>query len=267
MRVLAFDFDGVLCDSSREVFVVAVDAFAAHAPGSNLLLPLRALRGRALAGDGGFRGDPLYRRFADLLPLGNRAEDFGVALTALDRGIPVSDQAQYDAVHESLDAAWRDAFHRRFYEARDALRAADPEAWLGLHLPYPGLAETLRRHRGRTRLAVATAKDRRSVVLLLDALGLGAVFEPELILDKETGADKTRHLEALAERTGIGFDRTTFVDDKVNHLRKAAALGARPVLAGWGFNTPREHRLARSLGYEIASLADAEQIFFKGETA
>jgi phosphoglycolate phosphatase-like HAD superfamily hydrolase len=267
MHVLALDFDGVLCDSSREVFVVAVDAFAAHAPGSNLLRPLRTLRDRALAGEEGFRGDPLYRRFADLLPLGNRAEDFGVALWALERRMPVTGQEQYDAVYGSLDASWRDAFHRRFYEARDALRAADPEAWLGLHLPYPGLAETLRRQRGRTRLAVATAKDGRSVRLLLETLGLDGVFEPELVLDKETGADKTRHLQVLAERTAVHFTAMTFVDDKVNHLQKTAALGVRPVLAGWGFNTPREHRLAESLGYEIASLADAEHILFKGETA
>jgi phosphoglycolate phosphatase-like HAD superfamily hydrolase len=267
MHVLALDFDGVLCDSSREVFVVAVDAFAAHVPGSSLLPPLQVLRNRALAGDEGFRGDPLYRRFADLLPLGNRAEDFGVALTALEQDLSIGEQSEYDALHEGLGAQWRDTFHRRFYEARDALRAADPEAWLGLHLPYPGLAEVLWRHRDQTRLAVATAKDGRSVRLLLETLGLDGVFEPELVLDKETGADKTLHLQVLAERTAVHFTAMTFVDDKVNHLQKTAVLGVRPVLAGWGFNTPREHRLARSLGYEIASLADAEHILFKGETA
>jgi phosphoglycolate phosphatase-like HAD superfamily hydrolase len=267
MHVLALDFDGVLCDSSREVFVVAVDAFAAHVPDSNLLPPLRVLRNRALAGEEGFRDDTLYRRFADLLPLGNRAEDFGVALTALERDLSIGEQSEYDALHEGLGAPWRDAFHRHFYEARDALRTANPGAWIGLHLPYPGLAEILWRHRDRTHLAMATAKDGRSVRLLLETLGLDGVFEPKLVLDKETGAHKTRHLEVLAERTAVPFTAITFVDDKVNHLQKTAVLGVRPVLAGWGFNTPREHRLARRLGYEIASLADAEHILFKGETA
>lgn len=265
MHVLALDFDGVLCDSSREVFVVAVDAFAAREPGAVLLPGLRDLRDRVLSGDGGFRNDPLYERFADMLPLGNRAEDFGVAMWALDRGLAVTDQAAYDAVHESLDEQWRDAYHQSFYAARTALRTADTEAWLRLHRPYPGLAEVLKRHLGRTRPAVATAKDARSVRLLLDALGLAGVFEPELILDKETGVDKTQHLSAISERTGIPYGRITFVDDKVNHLQKTVGLGVRPVLAGWGLNTPREHALARALGFEVATLGDADHILFLGE--
>ena len=36
MRAVAFDFDGVLCDSSREVFVVAVDTYQLLRPDSAL---------------------------------------------------------------------------------------------------------------------------------------------------------------------------------------------------------------------------------------
>jgi len=41
----------------------------------------------------------------------------------------------------------------------------------------------------------------------------------------------------------------------------------RPVLAGWGFNTPREHSLARAIGFAVATLADADRILFLGESA
>jgi len=112
---------------------------------------------------------------------------------------------------------------------------------------------------------VATAKDARSVHLLLKELGMADLFEPELILDKQTGVEKTRHLEILCERTGVEYGAVTFVDDKVNHLVKVANLGVSPVLAGWGFNTPREHELARELGYEVASLNNADSVLFKGE--
>ncbi len=265
MRVLALDFDGVLCDSSREVLVVAVDAYASLQPASALLPGLRKLRGRALAGEHSFRRDPLYRRFAELLPLGNRAEDFGVALWAIDGGLRVLDQTGYDAAHRHVGGAWRDAFHDRFYAARDALRAADVEGWRRLHLPYSGLAETLRGRGSAWRCAVATAKDGRSVRLLLADLGLEGVIDPGLILDKETGVDKTSHLRELSARTEVPCGGITFVDDKVNHLAKAASLGVRPVLAGWGFNTPREHDLARALGYPVATLATAGEILFGGE--
>jgi phosphoglycolate phosphatase-like HAD superfamily hydrolase len=265
MHVLALDFDGVLCDSSREVFVVAVDTFAHLEPGSALIEQLQALRQDAVAGGGEYRKASIYEQFRELLPLGNRAEDFGVSLRAIDEGAEIGDQASYNAFYRELGQPWLDDFHRHFYECRARLREGDREGWLRLHLPYPGLAEALRRHRDRTRPAVATAKDSRSVKLLLDELGFSGVFDPELILDKETGVEKAHHLRALQERTGAEYSDITFVDDKVNHLVGAAELGVRPVLAGWGFNSDREHELARSLGYEVAELSTVDEVLFMGE--
>jgi len=69
----------------------------------------------------------------------------------------------------------------------------------------------------------------------------------------------------LRNHLGVDFPAITFVDDKVNHLQRAAGLGVRPVLAGWGFNTVREHSLASSLGFEIAHLSTAEATLFKGD--
>jgi phosphoglycolate phosphatase-like HAD superfamily hydrolase len=264
MHVLALDFDGVLCDSSREVFVVAVDTYAALEPGSVLLGQLGPLRDHAAAGGNEHLDAGIYRRFRDLLPLGNRAEDFGVSLQVIENDAAVNDQDAYDAFYREVGQPWLDRFHRRFYECRDALREEDLDRWLRLHLPYPGLADTLRRHKGRAVPAVATAKDSVSVRLLLDRLGFDNVFDPNLILDKETGVEKTHHLRVLQERTRAEFEDITFVDDKVNHLVRVAELGVRPVLAGWGFNTRREHELAHQLGFEVASLDTADDVLFKG---
>ncbi len=265
MHVLALDFDGVLCDSSREVFVVAVDTFAALEPRSTLLHRLLPLRNDAAKGGTTHRESDFYRRFRNLLPLGNRAEDFGVSLKAIESGFEITNQDEYDAYYRGIDQSWLDRFHRRFYESRSALRERDLDGWLGLHLPFPGFAEQLLRHRGHTRPAIATAKDARSIQLLLDHLGYGGVFDRELILDKEAGVEKTHHLRALRERTGAEFPDMTFVDDKVNHLVRVAELGVRPVLAAWGFNTRREHDLADRLGFEVADLSTAENVLFEGE--
>ena len=265
MRVIAFDFDGVLCDSSREVFVVAVDTFAEQEPGSPLLADLKPLRDEALAGGDNFRGREIYRRFLDLLPLGNRAEDFGVTLRAIEASSNITDQASYDAFYAEVPSSWRDSYHRRFYEARARLRASDVQRWLALHLPYPELADALERHRGSVLPAVATAKDTRSVSLLLNELGLGSTFDPEHILDKEIGVEKTVHLRELHRRTGRPFDRITFIDDKLNHLETVSPLGVRGVLAGWGFNSEREHARARRLGFEVAQLNNLDHTLFKGD--
>ena len=265
MHVLALDFDGVLCDSSREVFVVAVDTFADLEPASELLERLLPLRANAAGGDSGHRESEIYTRFCDLLPLGNRAEDFGVSLRAVENEIAISDQNDYDAFYQTIEHEWLKRYHTRFYDCRERLRAADVRAWRKLHLPFPGFADLLRRHMERTRPAVATAKDARSVELLLDELGFEGIFKREMIVDKETGIEKTRHLRVLQKRTGVDFSDITFVDDKVSHLVKVAELGVRGVLAGWGFNTEREHDLARQLGFEVADLSSANEILFRGE--
>ena len=265
MRVLAFDFDGVLCDSSREVFVVAVDTLADLEPDSALLGELMPLRDDALAGGDEFRGHEIYIRFSELLPLGNRAEDFGVALRAIEASKAISGQTGYDAFYAGLPASWRDIFHRGFYEARGRLRERDLDGWLALHLPYPDLVRALDRHRGDVLPAVATAKDARSVYLLLAELGLEDLFDPRFVLDKEAGVEKTIHLGELQRRTGAPFADITFIDDKLNHLVKVAGLDVRCVLAGWGFNTDREHVEARRLGFEVAHLDDLDKTVFKGE--
>jgi phosphoglycolate phosphatase-like HAD superfamily hydrolase len=265
MHVLALDFDGVLCNSSREVFVVAVDTYADLEPDSALLEELVSLRDDAAGGGERFRESSVYTEFRDLLPLGNRAEDFGVSLRAIETEAAITDQEGYDTFYREIEPDWLHRFHERFYACRSALRDTDLDGWLRLHLPYPGLAPILRRHADLTRPAVTTAKDARSVQLLLDELGLGGIFDRELILDKETGVEKTHHLRALQRRAEVEFGGITFVDDKVNHLLRVAELGVRPVLAGWGFNTPREHGLARERGFEVADLSTADEVLFREE--
>ena len=101
-----------------------------------------------------------------------------------------------------------------------------------------------------------------SLEVLLDHLGVADLFPARLRLDKETGVHKTDHLAALAKRLEIRLDEITFVDDKVNHLERVAALGVRPVLAGWGHNTPREHARAADLGFAVARLDTADAVLF-----
>jgi phosphoglycolate phosphatase-like HAD superfamily hydrolase len=177
----------------------------------------------------------------------------------------VPDQAAYDALRDGHDAAWLDDYHRRFYAQRRALAAVDPPGWLRLMPPYPELLPMLRRFSGRAELAIATAKDRDSVAALLRAYGIGDLFAPERILDKQTGVAKTAHLTELRRRCGVGFKQITFVDDKVHHLDAAAALGVRCGLAAWGYNGPRELRQAQERGHLVCRLADVEAVLFGEE--
>lgn len=258
MQVLALDFDGVISDSGPEAFVVALRTYAELRPESVLAVPGDLARESLLASS-------LYQAFVDAMPLGNRAEDFGVVLAAIAADEALANQAAYDAFKAEVVAAapaFLDDFHACFYAQRDAFAAADPRSWHALLDPYPEFVGLLRRRRHDVELAIATAKDRPAVGRLLAAYGIEALFPADRVLDKGTGTSKRAHLEALHSRTGVPFDAITFVDDKVNHLEDVANLGVRCALAAWGYNGVREQERAANLGYLVCGLDDAERLLF-----
>jgi phosphoglycolate phosphatase-like HAD superfamily hydrolase len=264
MRVLALDFDGVVCDSSREVFTVAVRTYAQLNPGSPWIRAILDQPGRDATECLDLSAEPAFAALQRLIPLGNRAEDFGVALRALELGVELPDQAAYDAFYHSLDAGWLGAYHATFYEIRDRLRTREPSRWLALNDGYPPFTAFLTRAAGRCAIAILTARDGASLDVLLDHLGVSAIIPRQLRLDKQAGLHKTSHLSQLADRLQVSFPEITFVDDKVNHLERVAPLGVRPVLAGWGLNTPREHARATALGIAVARLDALDSVLLDG---
>jgi phosphoglycolate phosphatase-like HAD superfamily hydrolase len=262
LRLLALDFDGVISDSAPEAFAVALLTYTERVPDSRFRERGERFAGAAAPAPEVVTSDPLYAAFLEVMPLGNRAEDYGVILTALEARETVPDQAAYDARRDRMDADWLRAYHQRFYQVRAELARRDPAGWRRLMRPYPPFLQVLRRRAGEAVLAIATAKDRRSVRSILRDYGIDDLFPEDLVLDKETGVSKAAHLEHLHRTLGVAYPEMSFVDDKVNHLDAAAALGVRCCLAAWGYNGPREAALARERGYPVCTLANVEKELF-----
>lgn len=262
MRALALDFDGVVIDSAREGLALSLRTYLEFDPGSPLAEKAPDLEAVLLDPRVGLESHPCLAAFMALMPLGNRAEDYGVTWAILERGVTVQRQADYDAFYAGTDPGWRRTFHVRFYELRHAWSVNRRAEWLALHRPYPQVRELLRRHLGEVPYALATAKDRDSVWTLLEAFDLAGLFSPDLVADKETGVSKVAHLGEIRSRLGCRFDELTFVDDKLNHLEAVVPLGVRGVLAAWGYNGERERALARSRGFAVATVDDVETVLF-----
>jgi len=247
------DFDGVVADSAREAFIVAVRTYLDLRPDS----PLRPV-------DADADSHPLFGPFMDLMPLGNGSADYGTMLAALQAGAGFPDQTTYDAFRAERDPDWDERYVRRFYEVRSAMAGADPEGWRSLMPPYAPFLDLLRRRAGCGVIyAIATAKDGGSVKVLLRDYGIADLIPTELIEDRGAGPRKSAHLERLRERLGLEFGAMTFIDDKVNHLDSVAPLGVRCALAAWGYNGPREHELADRRGYLVCGLEDVEEKLFE----
>jgi phosphoglycolate phosphatase-like HAD superfamily hydrolase len=259
---VALDFDGVISDSAPESFVVALRRYGEMRPETALSREVAAVLGRSAPSREQVLSHPLYPAFLDLMPLGNRAEDYGVILAAIDAGASLPDQPAYDAWRDRQDPGWLRSFHKGFYRVRTALSESDPPGWGALMGPYPPLPAALRRHSGKVVLAIATAKDRRSVAKLLQMYGIADLFPEGRVLDKETGVSKADHLAHLHDALGIPYAEMTFLEDKVNHLDAAARLGVRCALAAWGYNGEREIRHAYARGYLVCTLDDFERRLF-----
>ena len=261
MQLLALDFDGVISDSAPECFVVALCPYFRPQNGTSLARP-PGFDADSAPAPAAVEAAEFYRPFVELMPLGNRAEDFGIVLSAIDAGATIRDQGDYDRFRAKLSERWLDDFHTAFYEERRAVSERDPVGWERLMEPYPGFLEMLRGRASDAVLAIATAKDRRSVDRLLGSYGARDLFPVERVFDKETGVSKVTHLRALRDQEGVAFAEMTFVDDKVNHLDSVASLGVRCALAAWGYNGDREITLARERGYLVCALDDVEPLLF-----
>lgn len=259
MKLLALDFDGVISNSALESFIVALRTFRILEPESAVA---RVADSLIEADTEIIRQHTLFQGFLELMPLGNRAEDMGVALRRLSNGDRVPDQKAWDLLRGKESPEFLSDFHYRFYRERDILRDRDPEAWLRLLAPYSEFLDVLRRHRHECILALATAKDRKSVNVLLAAYSITDLFAPEWIVDKEAGVSKRSHISILQDRSGVAFSEITFVDDKLNHLEDVSALGVEGVLAAWGYNGERERRTAAQKGFLVCRLGEAETELF-----
>jgi phosphoglycolate phosphatase-like HAD superfamily hydrolase len=261
MRALALDFDGVISDSASEAYVVSLRTCLDLEPESSLADELARIEGDGL-GREGVRALPRFGDFVALMPLGNRAEDYAVIWSILQRGVEVADQAGFDRQRRSVPSDFLAAYHRRFYQVRHQMAAEDPEGWHRLMGPYPEFVSLLRRRASEVTMVIVTAKDGRSVSLLLKQYGIGELFPPGRVLDKEVGSTKVVHLKHLQQLLHVASTDITFIDDKVSHLDAVWHLGVRCALASWGYNGPREHRQARKRGYDVCTLEDVERQLF-----
>jgi len=254
--LVVFDFDGVLSNSFHDSLWMAINTYIAIEGDAGLPVngPLRPEE----VFDFEKQNPAFTDQFYALMPLGNLARDYYVILHIMTEGevSAIKSQADYDAYKAGLNAETVMAYDAHFYAGRACLQAEDPQAWAALIPMFDGVADAVATLSKKASLAIATSKDRGSVLLLLERYGLRPYFRDDRILDKDFAPSKRQHLIRLSEATGTPFSQMHFIDDKVLHLVDVADLGVNAYLAQWGFNTPREAQVAQNHGCHVLKLAE-----------
>ncbi len=255
--LLICDFDGVISDSLHDSYVTSLNTYLLAEKTHSLPLtapldpPSRVFEFE--------REQPrLFAEFKRLIPLGNRAEDYFVIWRIIGSGASgkIRKQPDFERIRKEIRRDALEAFGRNFYSSRRERQETSPDEWASLSPVFEGIPDAVRSLSARFVPAIATSKDLRSITLLLKRYGLLPLFRPEFILDKDFSYSKRDHLAHFHEKFGIPFDRMHFIDDKALHLVAVKDLGVNGYLALWGYNTPREHRLAVREGFRLLNLED-----------
>jgi phosphoglycolate phosphatase-like HAD superfamily hydrolase len=231
---LALDFDGVLCNSVREL---ALSGWRAA---------------RLLWRDWGGAETPprvWLDRFSEVRPVLETGYQSILLLWLLARVVSPAELLDDGEAHlaRALDGCGvgRGDLMSAFADARDSWIRDDLTGWLDCHRFYPGIPESLRRLQAWDgEWAIVTTKQERFVHALLSGIGLEVA--PDRVLGLDRGLPKARMLRGLAHRDR----RLVFVEDRLATLREVAAADwGRPLsllLALWGYVTPSDRARAAS---------------------
>lgn len=239
-NVIALDFDGVVCDSAGETVASGWRA------GKNIW---------ASEWDQKEPPPEVVRRFRSLRPFMHTGYE-AIAMTRMAYEGIEGEELDQEKFDELLDRTIDDTGFSRedlinmFAAARDKWIAQEPGNWLRRNRFYDAAADMVKSLSERYPLYIVTTKQRRFAEKLLaencPSASIRAVYG---LRDMNSKEDVLEQLMGQAEFKNALFH---FVEDRLRTLERVgrAINGSRLCLylAGWGYNTPVDRRMARETG-------------------
>jgi len=234
-KILALDFDGVICDTAHETLKSTWQVYGEIWGASGDGPPPEAATA--------------FHRLRPLLEIGWEAP---ILLRAILEDVPEA------ALFQEFQTTWRpriiEAYHlsvadlaARFDAARERWIQRDLPSWLAAQRFYPGIADRLQALvRSDVQIFVLTTKEGRFAHLLLERNGVP--LPAGHVWGKERAHPKADLLRILRQEQSVDYGDIWLVEDRLPTLRAMQYqddLGAVGLfLAAWGYNTPGEREQA-----------------------
>ncbi len=230
-RLLALDFDGVICDTVREGCRSAWQV-------CRELVPL----------EGDAPPPELASRFVRLRPVVEHGWEFPVLLLAILDGVP--EATIWNAFQTTCREQILGKYHvtprqlaARFDAVRDRAIAKSLDDWLADQGLYTGVADRLCAVlESGTALYVLTTKEGRFAHKLLETHGVR--MPADRVWGKEQARPKPELLRTLAKTHGLAYREIWFVEDRLKTLeavaRETQLAEVGLYLALWGYVMPTD---------------------------
>jgi phosphoglycolate phosphatase-like HAD superfamily hydrolase len=242
-KIVVFDFDGVICDSTNECMVTSWNTWEAWNGRSDFRYSVENFTTYEKV------------RFRALRPRVRGAGEYYVLNHLMQNNIVISTQADYEK--EVIKSQhYFPEFKRIFFERRNNLRNLDLKRWLGLHEGYPDVVNLIRALNFSSNLYIATLKDGQSVRLILESYGVDV--PAERFYDQSMISSKLEALKSIEIKEQCCRDDMIFIDDNVTHLIPPHNEGYPAVHAAWCGVLPEYLKLAEKSG--ITSIFECEDV-------
>jgi len=235
-KLLALDFDGVLCDGMAEYFETAWRAYCQIWQPEDPTLPTDLKGG-----------------FARLRPLVETGWEMPLVMRSLILDIPEKEAradwgglVQHLLDKENLNPA---ELGEAVDGTRDRWIATDPDSWLALQKFYSGVIDRLTEIMQTDVITfIVSTKEGRFIRQLLQQAGVD--FPAEQVIGKEIKQPKSQTLRDLRDRhLSNPEDPIWFVEDRLKTLQKVKQetdlSTVQLFLANWGYNLPRDRQSIR----------------------
>jgi len=245
LKILALDFDGVIVDSVLDSLFVGHNAYLRlYGPGKK-----KYFGGELFTFENWEetkkRHQEEIKYYRALRPYIRGATDYGLIQKLIEENKSIKNQEEFDNYRKTVKFDFED-YEKEFYKERERLQNIDYRAWFNLEPPYPKVIEGIKKLlEEETKIVIATSNRRKAIARSFTPEYFGFAIEPEGILDKRYGEDKSEQMKQIVKLYNVKFEEIYFVDDQLNHLIQTRLLGVKVLLAGWSYATEAQKEEAR----------------------
>lgn len=239
-KLVAFDFDGVVCDSvgesSESAWIAAAEVWP-HIFGNGAALEKKPT---------------IIDQMRAVRPVVETGYENIVQIRCLYEGVSVEDMLEdWESILQRSMKTWgldRGTLVKLFGNVRDTWIERDLDSWLAPNRMYSGVPEMLNNCLQQHETYIVTTKQAHYTEILLKQMANVAFPSSRIFSQTLSGRPKTEVLEMLATNHGDLTDRL-FIEDKLSTLEKVCQCPTledwRLYLVDWGYNMERERERAR----------------------
>ena len=234
-RLLALDFDGVICDGLIEYFATTKKTYHKiwHQDAENIT-------------------DNFVQVFSQLRPVIETGWEMPVLLRSLVLGItPETILSQWQSLREQIvtqENLDKEVLSHSLDNTRDNWIKNNLDDWLSLHRFYPGILAKLQEIiNSNCYFYIVTTKEGRFVKQLLNKQGID--LPANKIIGKESKRPKYETLRLLRDNISESDPSIWFIEDRLKTLelvkQQPDLFQVKLFLANWGYNTESEREKAQ----------------------